>query len=221
MLIIFKIVKAERLDACLHALTAKDKEPQPYFSTWVLYNSLRAMSMYLLSGLELELYSVHEYMYIFWYLSQFLYNWIVSTLSRAECLSEQLKNPPAKQKKPKPNKKKHMNLYYREIIYNQAISNMFNGYFKALAGFTKERKIPHPLSMFDNEKVRFDHRFAPFAGITTLPPVTYAEFNNMRTFLLLESDAANLYLDAGKHFQRARFILESISNPDSEVIRKS
>lgn len=216
--------EAERVDGYLHSLAATDKEPQPYFSTWVLYHSLRAISMYLLSGFELELYSIHEYIYIYWYLSQFLYNWIVSTLSRAECLSE--KGPVgfsggaaggAKQKKPKSNKKKHMNIYYREIILNQAVSNMFNGFFKALAGLTKESRIPQPLAVFDNEKVRFDHRFAPFAGITTLPPITYASFSNMRAFMMLETDATNLYSDAGKHFHRARIMLESIANPDTEV----
>lgn len=214
--------EAERVDACLHSINGKDKDPQPYFSTWVLYHSLRAISMYLLSGLELELYSTHEYIYIFWYLSQFLYNWIVSTLSRAECLSEQAtKNPAnsnAKQKKPKPNKKKHMNQYYREIIFNQALSHMFTGYFKALCGFTKEQRIPQALSVFDNEKVRFDHRFAPLAGITTLPPVTYADFNNTRMAILMrENDAANLYFEAGKNFHRARLILESLSSPDTEI----
>lgn len=64
--LICSIFQAERLDAFLHSLTSKNKEPQPYFSTWILYHSLRAMSMYLLSGLELELYSLHEYIYIFW-----------------------------------------------------------------------------------------------------------------------------------------------------------
>lgn len=101
--------------------------------------------MYLLSGFELELYSIHEYIYIYWYLSQFLYNWIVSTLNRAECLVEHAKNAIKQQKKTKPNKKKTVSPNYRELILNQSLSNMFNGYFKALAGFTKEDRIPQPL----------------------------------------------------------------------------
>lgn len=58
--------EAERVDTYLHELNTDESDRRPYFSTWVLYHCLRAMSMYLLSGLELELYSVHEYMYIYW-----------------------------------------------------------------------------------------------------------------------------------------------------------
>lgn len=58
--------EAERVDGYLHSLNIENKEPKPYFSTWILYHCLRAMLMYLLSGLELELYSLHEFMYIFW-----------------------------------------------------------------------------------------------------------------------------------------------------------
>lgn len=210
--------KAERVDAFLHSRTSdSNKEPLSYFSTWVLYHSLRAMSMYLLSGFELELYSIHEYIYIYWYLSQFLYNWIVSTLNRAECLTEHAKNAIKQQKKTKPNKKKTTSPNYRELILNQSLSNMFNGYFKALAGFTKEDRIPQPLPVFDKEKIRFDHRFAPFAGLLNLPQITYTEFNNMRTFFMMKHHSTELYLEAGKHFHSARIMLESITNPDFEV----
>lgn len=217
---------AERVDAYLQSLYAKDSEPHPYFCTWVLYHSLRAMSMYLLSGLELELYAVHEYIYIFWYLSQFLSNWIVTTLSRAELLAEQSRNVasglPANAKSKKPNKaqtskRRLQNPYYREVVYNQALSNMFGGYFKALVAFTQEQRIPQPLALFDNERVRFDHRFAPFAGITTLPPVPYEEFSGAREYLM-SKPAEHLYDDAAKHFHRARLILETITGgPDQEV----
>lgn len=173
--------------------------------------------MYLLSGFELELYSIHEYIYIYWYLSQFLYNWIVSTLNRAECLTEHAKNAVKPQKKSKPNKKKAASPNYRELVLNQSLSNMFNGYFKALAGFTKEDRIPQPLPVFDKEKIRFDHRFAPFAGLLNLPQITYTEFNNMRTFFMMKHQSTELYLEAGKHFHSARIMLESIPNPDFEV----
>lgn len=62
--------QAERVDTYLHKQLNGDATSGPSsrtsFGTWVLYHVLRAMSLYLLSGLELELYSVHEYLYIFW-----------------------------------------------------------------------------------------------------------------------------------------------------------
>lgn len=217
---------AERVDAALQTLATKDSESHPYFCTFVLYYSLRAMSMYLLSGLELELYAVHEYIYIFWYLSQFLSSWIVTTLSRAEVLAEQSRNvaaglaansKPKKPNKAQTSKRRLQNPYYREVVYNQALTNMFGGYFKALVAFTKEQRIPQPLSVFDNEMVRFDHRFAPFAGITTLPPVPYDEFSGARAYLMAKP-SDELYADAASHFHRARLILETITGgPDQEV----
>lgn len=61
--------EAERVDNFLHKQLNGDNPGivcRASFGTWVLYHCLRAMSMYLLSGLELELYSVHEYLYVFW-----------------------------------------------------------------------------------------------------------------------------------------------------------
>ncbi|KAG7246930.1 hypothetical protein CRUP_023194, partial [Coryphaenoides rupestris] len=79
--------RAEKVDAALHSLLMK-LEPQRQhlacLGTWILYHNLRIMIQYLLSGFELELYSMHEYYYIYWYLSEFLYAWLMSTLSRAE-----------------------------------------------------------------------------------------------------------------------------------------
>lgn len=102
--------EAERVDAYMHSLFIKDHadvaaalaatvtvhgcdaaaavEVQPYFFNWTLYHSLRAMHLYLLAGIELELYAQHEYVYVFWYMSQFLCNWLTTTLSRADQLAE-------------------------------------------------------------------------------------------------------------------------------------
>lgn len=88
---------------------------------------------------------------------------------------------------------------------------------QALAGFTKDDRIPQPLSIFDNERVRFDHRFTPFYGLTTPPPVSYHQFKEHRSYMLNRS-SMNLYLDASNYFHRARTILEVIPNADSEVI---
>ena len=79
--------EAEKVDAALHTMVLKQEPHRQHLAclgTWVLYHNLRIMIQYLLSGFELELYSMHEYYYIYWYLSEFLYAWLMSTLSHAD-----------------------------------------------------------------------------------------------------------------------------------------
>lgn len=180
------------------------------------------MALFLLSGLELELYSVHEYLYVFWYLYEFLFGWVISALTRAdsflleqECITEQFKSLSRGQKKTKLKKKK-MKPYGREIMFNQAMQNMAGGYYKGLAGFIREERIPQPLSEFDFEQVRYEHRFAPFAELTTPPPMQYGDFKRVKLFLL-NSPGEELFAHAAKHFHQARCILEQIPNLDHEV----
>lgn len=229
--------EAEQMDAHLHTLAGQTCKqtaagiPRQYlacFGTWVLYNSLRAMCSFLLSGLELELYSVHEYLYIFWYLYEFLFGWVVSALTRADSFlsvdsgggaagagagaEAGKKGKDAKKKKQRAPVKPYAN----EIMLNQALQNMCGGYYKGLAGFLKDQRIPQPLPMFDNEVIRFNYRFAPFASFTTPPAVPYCEFRDMRTNLL-RVPSTDLYAAAAKHFHQARAYLEQYPNPDAEI----
>uniref|UniRef100_A0A182JRR2 Protein MAK10 homolog n=1 Tax=Anopheles christyi TaxID=43041 RepID=A0A182JRR2_9DIPT len=213
---------AERVDVYLHSLTPRSENSRHLacFGTWVFYHCLRAMSFYLLAGLELELYSVHEYLYIFWYLYQYLFSWIVSALTRAETfLAEQeyMADPKAvksNQKKPK-SKKRKAKTDVKEILFNEAMETLCGGYYKALVGFYKEDRIPEPLPLFDDEQVRFEHRFAPFANLSTPPPMPYGDFRQMK-FIMLQSSATDLYAAAAKHFHEARTLLETFPNPDEE-----
>lgn len=156
--------EAERVDAFLHNISVQSPISRPHvacFGTWILYHTLRIMIMYLLSGFELELYSVHEYYYIYWYvpgcciisfnltvgcfryLFEFLYGWLTSALSRAdsflvenEIILELQKNKGAIKKKSK--YKKRPRPYNRHIIYLQALQNMCGGYYKVI-NFEKTR----------------------------------------------------------------------------------
>lgn len=137
--------EAERVDSYLHTMGMKGDTPRSHlacFGTWVLYYTLRVMIMYLLSGLELELYSTHEYQYIFWYLYEFLYGWIVSALSRANSHimeQEAMMDPQPKgrnTKKTKPKKKKAQP-FGKEMAINQALQNMCGGYYKVYPFISK------------------------------------------------------------------------------------
>ncbi|XP_075215671.1 N-alpha-acetyltransferase 35 isoform X2 [Lycorma delicatula] len=219
--------EAERVDVFLHNLSLKSDTPRAHlacFGTWVLYHTLRIMIMFLLSGFELELYSAHEYPYIFWYLYEFLYGWLTSSLTRADTfLSEQElasagsegSSKSRSQRRAKP-KKKRIRPYAREITLNQALQSMCGGYYKAMLGFKLDGKLRLPHPEFDCERVRYEHRFAPFNGLMTPPPVQHSEYHDMAA-VLQQSGSTSLYLAGCKHFHQARAFLDTISSPDGEV----
>ncbi|XP_026319501.1 N-alpha-acetyltransferase 35, NatC auxiliary subunit isoform X2 [Hyposmocoma kahamanoa] len=205
--------EAESVDAVVSG--AAGTPPRACFGTWILYHVLRVMIAYLLSGLELELYSVHEYHYIFWYLYEFLYGWLISALGRAEGLAgEGAKRGDSKRSGVK-KQKKRTRPYAREGLMCQILQNMCGGYYKALVAFKLQGKIRQPQSEFDNEAVRYKHRFAPLSVLTP-PQVHYHEFCEMTQPLQYENPVI-LYLGGCKHFQQARSLLETITTPDQEV----
>uniref|UniRef100_A0A3Q3BPI5 N-alpha-acetyltransferase 35, NatC auxiliary subunit n=1 Tax=Kryptolebias marmoratus TaxID=37003 RepID=A0A3Q3BPI5_KRYMA len=220
--------EAEKVDAALHSLLMK-LEPQRQhlacLGTWILYHNLRIMIQYLLSGFELELYSMHEYYYIYWYLSEFLYAWLMSTLSRADSsqmaeeriLEEQLKGRSSKKTK----KKKKVRPLNKEITMSQAYQNMCAGMYKTMVALDMDGKVQKPQFELDSEQVRYEHRFAPFNSVVTPPPVHYIQFKEMSDLKKYNPPpgSADLYLAASKHFQQAKLILENMPSPDTEVNR--
>lgn len=109
-----------------------------------------------------------------------------------------------------------MKPYSRECMFTQALQNICGGYYKALAGFLKAGRIPQPLAEFDLEQIRYEHRFAPFADLTTPPAIGYNDFCAQK-YALLASSKEDLFALAARHFQQARAILEAIPNLDPEV----
>ncbi|XP_045436031.1 N-alpha-acetyltransferase 35, NatC auxiliary subunit isoform X3 [Pipistrellus kuhlii] len=220
--------EAEKVDAALHTMLLKQEPQRQHLAclgTWVLYHNLKIMIQYLLSGFELELYSMHEYYYIYWYLSEFLYAWLMSTLSRADgsqmaeerIMEEQQKGRSSKKTK----KKKKVRPLSREITMSQAYQNMCAGMFKTMVAFDMDGKVRKPKFELDSEQVRYEHRFAPFNSVMTPPPVHYLQFKEMSDLNKYSPppQSPELYVAASKHFQQAKMILENLPNPDREVNR--
>ena len=98
------------------------------------------MIRYILSGFELELFSAHEYPYLYWYLYELLYPWLTTCLHKADAhlleydhyLENQSKNQgkSAKKKPKNSNKNKKPRPYVKEITHCQAFSTLCSGYFK-------------------------------------------------------------------------------------------
>ena len=120
--------------------------PVLYFSTWLLYHVLRLMIRYILSGFELELFSVHEYPYLYWYLYELLYPWLTTCLHKADShlqeyeqyLENQSKSNPGGKKPKKNNKNKTKKLprpYVKELTNCQAFATLCSGYFKVSSEF--------------------------------------------------------------------------------------
>ncbi|KAH8284585.1 hypothetical protein KR018_004942, partial [Drosophila ironensis] len=240
-------VDAARLDSLMNQMAnekaMEGNEPlatalnhSTHFSTWVLYNCFRAMLIFLMSGFELELYAVHEFLYIYWYPYEFLVGFLVSALTRTENILLALEEYAEHQSKiqgnnggpgggvvknnrkmPKPKKNKKQQRPYRaEIVFYHALLSLCGGMYKAMGALTKDGRVRLPLSKFDNEEIRYNRRFLPFATLTSPPPVSYAEFKSIREHMMRPS-VEELYSYAAKHFDQARNVLETIQNPDQEV----
>nr|XP_053647736.1 N-alpha-acetyltransferase 35, NatC auxiliary subunit-like [Cherax quadricarinatus] len=221
--------EADKVDAYLHNVLLKSDQPRPhlaYLGTWVLYHTLRLMIKYLLTGFTLELYAVHEYHYVYWYLYEFVYVWLVSALSRADAMlleqdgyeTNKSGKSGRSSKNKNRNKKKHRP-YGKEITYNQALQHLCGGYYKAMLGLREAGKVKLPLQEFDSEQVRYEHRFLPFSVVMTPPPVHYDQFLSMTDLSNFPQpvSAATLYHDARNHFFKARSLLETIHAASTEV----
>ncbi|XP_065348980.1 N-alpha-acetyltransferase 35, NatC auxiliary subunit [Cloeon dipterum] len=218
--------EAERVDAFLHNLSLKSDNPRPHLAclgTWILYHALRVMIMYLLSGFELELYSVHEYHYIYWYLYEFLYGWLVSSLSRAdsfileqEAAKDMEKASGRSSKKSKAKRKNRSRPYGREIAMAQVLLNMCGGYHRAMVALRLGDKLQTPHYEFDDERVRYEHRFAPFASLITPPIMHYQEFMEMTSNIKEGQNSAYFYMQGADFFHQARSFLEGLPFLDTE-----
>ena len=139
-------MQADKLDTMFSTLytstlppNTENTAPVLYFSTWLLYHVLRLMIRYILSGFELELFSVHEFPYLYWYLYELLYPWLTTCLHKADShlqeyeqyLENQSKAQSKTRKKNKNSgKNKKPRPYMKELTNCQAFATLCSGYFK-------------------------------------------------------------------------------------------
>uniref|UniRef100_A0A8C2LXA7 N-alpha-acetyltransferase 35, NatC auxiliary subunit n=2 Tax=Cricetulus griseus TaxID=10029 RepID=A0A8C2LXA7_CRIGR len=193
--------------------------------TWVLYHNLCIMIQYLLSVFELELHSMHKYYYIYWYLSEFLYAWLMSILRHTDgsqmaeerIMEEQQKGHSSKKTK----KRKKVCPLSQEITMSQTYQNMCAGIFKTMVAFDMDSKVHKHTFELNSEQVQYEHRFAPFNSVMTPPPVHCLQFKEMSDLnkYIPPPHSPELYVAASKHFQHAKMILENVPNLDCEVSR--
>lgn len=89
-----------------------------------------------------------------------------------------------------------------------------------MIGFKMDGKVTVVHPEFDNEQVRYEHRFAPFSCLLTPPSVQYSEYRDACAMIQCETlpPSTQMYIESCKHFHNARNLLETLSNPDPEVL---
>lgn len=139
--------EADNIDRILHSFLLQQKSNLNHlacFGSWILYNSLNIMNLYLLAGFELELYSKYEQHYVHWYICEVILNWQINTLNRTEqfLISAEQNFPTTTQNnKKKPNKKKSNKLVYeKEIAILTAHRHMHSAYYQVEFGGYYDRK---------------------------------------------------------------------------------
>lgn len=87
---------------------------------------------------------------------------------------------------------------------------MCAGFFKLLIALKSEKKIVVPNADYDNECIRYEHRFQPFAHLLTPPLMPYVQFYEIYEITEKNTSSQDLLLAAARDFQRARQIFDSL-----------
>ena len=197
------------------------------FGSWVLYHALKVMIEYIFLGFELELFNIHEFHYVYWYLD-FLSGWGINCLSRAERLvvgQEQLIEKKCG-KKEKRRKRELVMACQESVKSHQYLKSLFVGIkclcigiFKSWEGFDNDKKIKRPQSELDNEQVRFEHRFSAFTSIDTPQPVSYFQYKDATTpmFAAEISTSMAMYQEAQRYFEKAVATFQRLEVKSSEI----
>jgi len=85
-----------------------------------------------------------------------------------------------------------------------------------MIGLSADQKIPFPNPEFDNESVRYKHRFSAFSTIGSPTPVHYVHYRNVANNALTQPPGS-LYAASARHFTQAKSFLEAIPDPEKEV----
>lgn len=100
-------------------------------TSWLEFNVLKFVLLYIFTGFTLDLYSDHEYLYIYWFLKDFVFGKLVFILEKYP------KDP--------------------ELTYYKAFHRISQGFFHIFLHFRLEKKISLP----KYESTRFQHRLNP------------------------------------------------------------
>lgn len=206
-----------------------------YLQFWILIYKFYLMSQYLLSGFELELYSTHEYCYMYYELD-YIWDYITLILKRANDIYQQheafLSKPfhfvclfffltfffSANSSNNTKNRKKQMKLknkikfklHDESILYYRGICLMAGGLHRIIMALSIDGKIPQPTQSLNTEQIRYKHRFFPLKFEESL--LSYQKYIDDYNVYKKANDTNKLYLDACKMLTQARNQFEAIKD---------
>lgn len=176
--------------------------------SWITFHLAQMCIKYVLSGLELELFSYHEYPYVFWYLYDILYRNEKEQLEIAKHFivefSSALDDKKGKGKKQRRKNMINTNLHDKNLMCNDAFRFLTGGLFLLTYGLKLQGKIKTPVMEYTSEKICFDQRFGILTGASV-----YQSYK--QTLLRLEK-LEFIYREALDCFTEAKDLFEKLGD---------
>ncbi|CAI5450305.1 unnamed protein product [Caenorhabditis angaria] len=189
--------------------------PHQAVHTFVLFNLLSLVSHYFELSLRMDLFVPYEFPYIYWYLSDILARWQISTLERSQemnllawksnPLSTSVNRRTSKEKqKCEENLKKRFQINQSHTVHQFGMAQIADGIVKTTIALIKMRKIKVPKWAEDSEKQRYDNRMAPMKCLGHPLYISYEQYLILsKTNELYETPIPQLIEEAIEKFDHA------------------
>ncbi|KAI9025354.1 Mak10 subunit, NatC N-terminal acetyltransferase-domain-containing protein [Phycomyces nitens] len=201
------------VDEVFHEASGIDSIPY-YMSSWAFHIKLDMIENILGLGFELELYGVHEYIMVYWYMQyildsrMFLADRIQSFVSSESSQANNSQHGTGVQKS---------NWLYCLSMLFKAKKNLVIGVYRLLRCVVKTGQLElRPLG-YDDEATRYQHRFKSFAGLASPPAPSYETYANDQSQNINTSEW--LYSCLGE-LKEAKSIFDTLLNhsgPDTKT----
>ena len=96
---------------------------------------------------------------------------------------------------------------------------MCSAYYQAMRAFKLEDKIKEPNEDFNDEELRYQHRFRVFEVFTTPPICFYKQFKDKDNQFINTVSLDKIYLNSQQHFEQAKNFYEELAGWNS--VRKN
>lgn len=93
--------------------------------------------------------------------------------------------------------------------------HMCSAFYQAMRGFKLENKVNEPNEDFNDEELRYQHRFRVFEGFTTPPLCFYKQFKEKDNQFINTVSLDKIYFNSQQHFEQAKNSYEELGDWNS------